>query len=252
MAAPVISVIATFATSTELQGTAATGVGPFDYQWHKSTTENFTPAGGNAIAGAENLTLVDTGLTPNVIYYYKLVSIDTGNSNLQQISNQATTTTAQQSVETNTIGQSPFIGELDLMMNWNTVAAQVDVSEASILVPGQAVKVVDNTNGIPTVIKCAANTDEVFGFINFNPKQGRFRKGDRMQVSLKGNIMYMSASTPIARMQQVTLQIANAGSVAAANGSGGETIVGWAYDKAVNPGDVIRVYIETPSFLLDA
>ncbi len=252
MAAPTITVVATFATEAQLQGTAATGVGPFEYQWHRSTTNGFTPGGGNAIAGAEDLELFDSGLTPNTIYYYKLVSIDTGNSNLEQTSSQATLTSAQQSVSENVMQQTPFIGQLDLQLNFNTVAAQVDVSESSTLVAGQAVKIVDNTNGIPTVTKCSADSNEVFGFINFNPKQNRYIKGDRMQVSLKGNVMYMQSNAAISRGSRVVLEVDNAGSVGPASGAGGERIVGWAYDKFSTAGDVKRVYIETPTFATDA
>jgi hypothetical protein len=252
MAAPVISVVATYATEAQLQATPATGTGPFEYQWHRSTSSGFTPGGANEIDGATDLTLFDSGLSPNTVYYYKLVSIDTGNSNLEQISTQSSITSAQQTAQENAMQQTPFIGQLDLQMNMKTVAAQVDVSETATLVAGQAVKVVDNTNGIPTVTKCAADSDHVFGFINFNPKQNSYKKGDRMQVSLKGNVMYMQCNAAISRLTRVVLEVDNAGSVGPASGSGGERIVGWAYDKFSAAGDIKRVYIETPSFLTDA
>lgn len=252
MAAPSVTVVATYATEAQLQGTEATGTGPFEYQWHRSTSEGFTPSGGTEIAGAEDLILVDTGLTPNTVYYYKLVSVDTGNSNLEQISSQATLTSAQQSFELNTMQQAPFIGQLDLQLNFNTVAAQVDSSESSTLRAGQAVKIVDNTNGIPTVTKCSADSNEVFGFINFSAKQNSYVKGDRMQVSLKGNVMYMQSNAAIARGARVVLEVDNAGSVGPVSGAGGEKIVGWAYDKFPAAGAVKRVYIETPTFAVDA
>lgn len=60
-------------TTTRLVSEAATGgSAPYAYQWHRSTSSGFTPGVGTTIAGATNLTLNDSGLTPNTVYYYVL------------------------------------------------------------------------------------------------------------------------------------------------------------------------------------
>src|SRR6185312_7824244 len=81
-------------TTASLTCAAATGgVGPYTYQYYKSTTTGFSPGAGNIISGATALTLSDSGLIPNTTYYYKVVVTDTGNSN-------ATATSAQLAVVT--------------------------------------------------------------------------------------------------------------------------------------------------------
>lgn len=42
------------------------------YQWYRSTTQGFTPGGGNILSGKTSRTLTDTGLTSNTVYYYVL------------------------------------------------------------------------------------------------------------------------------------------------------------------------------------
>jgi len=42
------------------------------YQWYRSTTQGFTPGGGNIISGATSRTISETGLTSNTLYYYVL------------------------------------------------------------------------------------------------------------------------------------------------------------------------------------
>jgi hypothetical protein len=62
----------------------------------------------------------------------------------------------------------------------------------------------------------------------------------------------LRATAAIARGAQVVVDTLTTGGVKAVSGAGGERIVGWAYDKAANPGDLIRVMIQTPSFAVDA
>jgi lysophospholipase L1-like esterase len=62
------------ATNTTINmtcGAATGGTTPYTYQWYRSTTSGFTPASGNLLAGATNLTLADsTGLSADTPYFY--------------------------------------------------------------------------------------------------------------------------------------------------------------------------------------
>jgi hypothetical protein len=62
---------------TRLRAVEATGgTPPFTHQWHRSTVSNFTPDGSTVISGATALSIVDSGLTQNTQYYYKIVYTD--------------------------------------------------------------------------------------------------------------------------------------------------------------------------------
>lgn len=145
----------------------------------------------------------------------------------------------------NQFKQSVVQGQLDLRFNGETISCQIDASEAGTLVPGEAVKLVDSAGGIPKVEKIAADTDEIFGFINYDIKNADFKAEDACEVSRAGNIMHMTASAAIARGVEVCY--ANA-SVKVKNLVATNTIVGYALDKAAADGDLIRVVIATPSF----
>lgn len=233
-----------------LSAPATLGTGPYTYQWYRSTTTGFSPGGGNILSGKTALSLVDTGLIPNTPYFYKVVATDTGASNATSTSSQLAVTTAQPSQAPNAFAQSAQLGMIDLRFNVNTVAVQIDASQATALYAGSPVKMVDSAGGVPKVVGCAADADEVLGFINFDIKSQSFVAGQAAEISMSGNVMYLYATAAIARGVQVCLDLAGNG-VKAVSGSGGEDIVGWAYDKASAAGALIRVFIKTPSFLKD-
>lgn len=248
--AGVLSQVAVTSTTDSLLATAATGgSGPYDYQWYKSTTSGFTPGGGNIISGATALTLNDTGLIPNTLYYYKVVATDTGHSNDTAEYTQLAVTTSAPVLSPNQFAQSTYLGMIDLRFPYNSVSVQIDASQATALYSGSAVKIVDSANGIPKVVGCAANSDEVLGFINFDVKTVQFVAGSNAEISMAGNVMYLYATAAIARGVQVSLDLTTNGGVRSAAGHTGDDIVGWAYDKATAAGQLIRVFIKTPSFL---
>ena len=142
--------------------------------------------------------------------------------------------------------QAPIVGMLDMKFNWNTKSAEIDASQVGSLAQGQAVKIVDSAGGIPKVVGCTADTDEVFGFINYDIKSQLFVAGDRVEISQKGNVMFLVATAAVARGAQVVLDTAG-GVYPAALGSG-KCLVGFALDKATAPGDIIRVELSVPSF----
>lgn len=237
-------------TTSSLTCAAATGgTGPYTYQWYKSTTSGFSPGAGNIISGATSLTLSDSGLIPNTTYYYVVVVTDTGNGNATANSAQLTVVTTPQVLSQNQFQLSPIVGMIDLRFPYNSVSVMIDTSQATALYPGAAVKMVDSADGVPKVVGCSANSDEVLGFINYDIKTVAFTAGMPAEISMAGNVMYLYATGAISRGVQVSLDITTMGGVRSASGHTGDDIVGWAYDKASAAGALIRVFIKTPSFL---
>ncbi len=237
-------------TVNSLSVAAATGgTGPYTYQWYRSTATGFSPGGGNIISGAIALTLMDSGLTPNTTYYYKVVVTDTGNSNATATSSQLPLVTQPPTLSQNQFAQTPYLGVVDLRYSPMTVSVQIDVSQATPLYPGAAVKCVPSSQRtIPQVAACTADSDEVMGFINFDIKSQNFPAGSRAEISMQGNVIYLYATGAITQMSEVTLDLVTNGGVAQAVGSSGDKIVGIAYDGATGPGQLIRVLLITPSF----
>lgn len=248
LTAGALSLVSQASTSLQLSSAAASGgTAPYTYQWYRSTTSGFTPGAGNIIAGATALSLTDTGLIPNTQYYYKVVVTDA-------VPNTATATqlasaTLPPVLSQNQFAMAPYLGTVDLRFAYNSVSVQVDVSQATALYAGAAVKMVDSADGVPKVVGCAANSDEVLGFINYDIKSQTFVAGSACEISMAGNVMYLYATGAISRGAQVQLDISTMGGVAQSVGSSGADIVGWAYDKAAAAGALIRVVIKTPSFL---
>lgn len=234
-------------TASVLSAAATAGTGPYTYQWYRSTTTGFTPGAGNIIAGATSLALADSGLMPNTNYFYKVVATDTGAGN-------ATSTSAQLSVITvaalnqNQFAQAPIVGMVDQKYAFNTKACQVDMAQTGSLLVGQAVKLVDSAGGLPKVVAVTANSDEVWGFINYSNKDQSFAAGAPLEVSQKGNVIYLVATGAIARGAQVTVDITYTGGVQSKNS--GDKIVGFALDKATAQGQIIRVELSAPSYTL--
>lgn len=247
LTAGVISLVANGSTEVLLSATAATGgTGPYTYQWYRSTITGFTPGGGNSLSGKTALTLDDTTVIPGTLYYYKVVATDTGNSNATIEYVQLVNTTLNPTQSQNQFQMSSQLGMIDLRYDYNTISAQVDVSQVGSLYSGAAVKVVDSAGGVPKVIAVAANADEVFGFINYDIKSKAYVAGDSLEISQAGNVMFLYATTAIARGARCQLAISTNGGVAAITTAGAD-IVGWALDKGAI-GDLIRVHLLVPSF----
>jgi hypothetical protein len=230
---------------------ASSGTAPYTYQWYRSTTTGFTPGVGNIIAGATAQTLSDSGLIPNTTYYYKNVVTDSAESPATDTSNQLTLQTTATVLAQNQFAQIPIVGQVDQQFNYNTAEAQIDLTESGTLYPGQAVKIYDSANGIPKVVACSADSDEVFGFINFDHLHATFVAGDRVEISQDGNVLFLMPTANGARGARAVSDISTVGGVAVASGSGGEDIVGYFWDKPV-AGVPCRVKVNVPSFLKDA
>lgn len=247
LTAGVLSKVSVGSTKASLSATAASGgTGPYTQQWYRSTTSGFTPGGGNIIAGATGLTLNDTGLLPGTQYYYEVIYTDVGAS--------ATIGSAQLNVATQNSGlsqnqfqQAPFLGQADQQFNYNTKSAQIDSSSAGGLIAGQAVKIVAaQLGGVPKVVECSADSDNVWGFICYDIKTQVFGPLDKCELSQKGNVMYLYGTGTIARGAQVALDITTKGGVSALVST--RNIVGFAYDGCGSAGGLIRVEVSAPSF----
>jgi hypothetical protein len=71
------SIIAVTRTNITLQATPPTGgVGPYTYQWNRSTQYNFIPSAATQVPGQTSLTLNDSNLSENTPYYYVLIATD--------------------------------------------------------------------------------------------------------------------------------------------------------------------------------
>lgn len=237
--------------SARLSGVASGGTGPYTYQWYMDTTPGFTPSGANDIPGATSAEVEVTGLIENTIYYFKVIVTDTGNSNVTATSNEVTALTQIGNLNPNQFAQSSVAGKTDLALNFNTVGVEVDSSETGIVFSGSPLKITTTDGGVPKVVKATADTDRIHGYANYNPKQTQYRAGDRLQMSMAGNCITIPAGGAIGRGLNVTLQAAPA-CVNQATGSSGDRIVGWAYDGASAPGELIRVILNTPYGGLDS
>lgn len=250
LTAGVLSQIAVAANSVTVQSTAATGgTGPYTEAWYISTTSGFSPGAGNIVAGLSGLGPVTIpNLIPNTSYFVKVVYTDTGASNATVNASQLAIATTAPVLNPNQFAQTSLVGTIDLRYNYSTVSAQVDVSQVGNLYAGAAVKIVPKSspNTAPKVIGCAANTDEVFGFINFDIKTVAYVAGSLCELSIAGNVMYLYSTGAITQGAQVCLDLSTMGGVSGLVST--SNIVGFAYDGAAAAGVLIRVKLNTPSF----
>ncbi len=250
LTAGTISTVSVGSDTASLVTTAASGgTGPYTQQWYRDVTTGFSPAGGNLIAGATALTLNDTGLTPGTTYFYKVVFTDTGASNVTVTATQKTLTTTAPQLSQNQFQMREYLGSLDLRYNTNVVAVEIDVSQATTLYPGAAVKMVAdaaNLGGVPKVVGCSANSDEVLGFIVYNIKNSSFVAGQAAEIAMYSCVQYLYSTTAITRGARVTLDLNTNGGVSAAVSTA--KYVGWAFDGATAAGQLIRIWLLTPSF----
>lgn len=147
----------------------------------------------------------------------------------------------------NQFAQSPELGQIDLSMaGGQCIGAQVDASQATPLVAGQAVKLVDSVGGVPKVVAATTTDDEVYGFIAYNQKTNSYSAGDRVDLlAFGGGVLYLNSSAAIARGAHVMIDPATAGNVQTV--AAGKRIVGHALDKATAINQLIRVVTFLPA-----
>lgn len=145
----------------------------------------------------------------------------------------------------NQFAMSVVQGQMDLRFNPSVIAARIDATSAGNVAPGTPMKIVSKTTaGVPNVVECAADTDDVFGFVSYNLKNQNFDAGDLVDLAaMRDNVMYLTASAAIASNAKVMIVVSG---VKVATATSGKTIVGRALDGAAAAGQLIRVYIDLP------
>lgn len=147
------------------------------------------------------------------------------------------------SLQMNQLKMIPVQGQLDLAIFNNIITGQVDTNVVTPLVPGQAVKLITTSNGIPIVTPLTANTDATFAFVSYNIKDQSFPARSRVELALAGSTMQMTAGAAInagAKIEVVYTTnkvITNAGT---------NPVAGYALDHASADGDLIRVTTLSP------
>lgn len=241
------------ANAVKLAAVATGGVGPYEYEYHVSTTAGFTPGPGNKIAGIDDgdASPTVTGLIPNTQYYFKAVVTDTGNSNDTASSNQSIAVTQTGNQNPNQFSQESVAGKVDQLYPPNTLNVEVSQLEAGVIRSGYPVKITSQAGGIPKVVRATADTDKILGYVNYNFKQSEYVAGDRMQISSTLNVIELPAGAAITRGTDVVLD-ADPACVLPSTGSTGKRIVGWAFDGAQAPGQLLRVQLYGPLGGLDS
>ncbi len=237
-----------------LTSAAATGgTGPYTYQWYRSTTSGFTPGAGNILSGQTSLVLNDSGLIAATTYYYVVVATDTGASNATSQSSQLTVLT-EPSQNQNQFAQSQTIGVVDLKVGTtNIIACQVDISVTSQIYPGQAVKVVANTQGgILRVAPVSAKSDQAIGFAIFNAKDVQYDSysntyyGPVLEVALWGTMIWCYATGAISQGALCCIDPTYVGGVQATGNTA--TYIGTAIDGAAAAGPIRVLLVPNPSY----
>lgn len=241
--------------------------------WHRSENKSFDPSESTKIAtGGKEFTDTAKLESSKPYYYLAVVKDEKSNQVLSnivpvvavaeitqsgQLRKKAATRAAaadgsggfDRSFSTNQFAQSAVAGQLTQQHNLNSVTCLLVLDEDDDPVPpGTPVKRATSATAsdrYPLVEPCTADTDEVFGFINYTVKDGLYNDGALISISLKGNIQYQYAASAIVPGQLCQIDTASGGILPAKTGN---TVVGWAFDGAAAHGDLFRMYIESPSY----
>jgi predicted RecA/RadA family phage recombinase len=141
-------------------------------------------------------------------------------------------------------------GELDLSLGLNnTMAAVFDPTATAVLLPGEAVKLIDlganDYAGVnPLVGKRSGAADAGFtGLIVRSKKAAQLNASEVVDVALEGTVIRLKATAAITRGAPVYADFAHPGQVTA-TGTGAGPSVGVALDKAAAAGNMLRVLIK--------
>ncbi len=87
--------------------------------------------------------------------------------------------------------------------------------------------------------------DDTFGFVVRNLKDQNFPAFARLEIALRDSVMFLTSNGVIARGAVVENVFATPGQVIAS--AGFNPVIGWAVDAATGAGQLIRVFLNTPT-----
>lgn len=134
-------------------------------------------------------------------------------------------------------------GRRVLPANTASISGIVDDSQTDPLLPGDPVKIVATTEGLPHFAKAAVG-DVIAGFVEWNVIRPSYKAKQVCQISMTGNVMYMEAAGAVQAGVQVNISDLSTVVVAAAAGAGSK--IGLALEAATAAGQLIRVKIGEP------
>lgn len=134
-------------------------------------------------------------------------------------------------------------GRRVLPANTESISGIVDASQSDALLPGDPVKIVATSKGLPHFVKAAVG-DVVAGFVEWNVIRPSYAAGKICQISMAGNVMYMEAGAAIDAGALVNITNLTDVTVGATAGAGSK--LGIALEQATAAGQLIRVKIGEP------
>lgn len=134
-------------------------------------------------------------------------------------------------------------GRRVLPANTESISGIVDASQADALLPGDPVKIVATSKGLPHFAKAGLG-DVVAGFVEWNVIRPSYAAGKICQISMAGNVMYMEAGAAISAGALVNITDLSKVEIGAAAGAGSK--LGIALEAATAAGQLIRVKIGEP------
>ena len=134
-------------------------------------------------------------------------------------------------------------GRRVLPANTESISGIVDASQATALLPGDPVKIVATTQGLPHFAKAGIG-DVIAGFVEWNVIRPNYTAGKLCQISMGGNVMYMEANGAVQAGVKVNIVDLDGVKVGAVAGAGSS--IGLALEAATAAGQLIRVKIGEP------
>ena len=135
-------------------------------------------------------------------------------------------------------------GRRVLPANTDSISGIVDDSQGdTALLPGDPVKIVATTQGLPHFAKAGVG-DVIAGFVEWNVIRPSYKAKEICQISMTGNVMYMEANGAVNAGVKVNIVDLSNVKVGAVAGSG--SAIGLALEAATAAGQLIRVKIGEP------
>ena len=134
-------------------------------------------------------------------------------------------------------------GRRVLPANTDSISGIVDDAQSDPLLPGDPVKIVATTQGLPHFAKAAVG-DVITGFVEWNVIRPSYKAKEICQISMTGNVMYMEANGAVNAGVKVNIVDLTHVTVGAVAGSG--SAIGLALEAATAAGQLIRVKIGEP------